>query len=120
MEDALSDAIFVRRSNASPEGAADAVSLEVVFITLLFVVFCWVAFASSPTRLASRWPLSVVRRSKSPMASVAHVALDGHEANESIGGGARPRQTSSTSAVVVLTDVEMMSAVLLLFVACCV
>ena len=54
------------------------------------------------------------------MASVAHVALDGHEANESIGGGARPRQAWSTNAVVVLTGVDMMSAMLLLFVACCV
>ena len=53
------------------------------------------------------------------MASNAHVALDEHEANESIGGEARPRLSSSTSAVVVLTDVEVMSAIILLSVACC-
>ena len=70
--------------------------------------------------LASRWPVSLGRRSKLPMASIAHVAFDRHEANESIGGGARPRQTLSTNAVVALTDVEVMSAFVLSPVACCV
>ena len=56
-----------------------------------------------------------------PTASRAHVAFERHELNGSTGGGAKPRPSSFTSAVVImLTCVKTMPAVVSLSVACCV
>ena len=139
MDDGLFVVVFVRWSSASPDGAADAVFPEVVFITFLdaatavaiqncaefcitlsFAACCWTACASSPPRSALGKPSSLVRRGKLPMASVARVALAKHAAKQPSVGEAKPRLTSPASAVVVLAGVETMSATCLLCVARCV
>ena len=139
MDDGLFVVVFVRRSSASPDGAADAIFPEVVFITFLdaataaaiqncaelcitfsFAACCCTAGASSPTRSAWSVSSSLVRRSMLPVAFGAHVAFNKHEVNGSIGGEALPRPISYTSAVDVLTGVEVVSAVCVSCVACCV
>ena len=73
----------------------------------------------SATSLALWKPSSVVRRVDLQAALGGHVAGERHEVNGAVSGVALPRSITPTDAFVMLTNVILVSSVVLFCVACC-
>ena len=102
----------------SPEGAADDMYLSVVPIVFIISSLWKFKCLASAVSFALWVHSSAERCDVMPAALEAHAAKGQHEVRDAIGGEALPRSARPTSAVLLLTNVDLMSAFKLFVFVC--